>query len=79
MKAKMYFWTVEFSYLITPLERPSHRENGRFGVIAETIEQAIELINSMSPGSEVKVWSVSHRGAVDGVQSVAATGEEAAA
>ena len=67
-------WIVNLSYLAPELHKVGvdkvkrWRENKEVGVVAPTIQQAIEAairVGVPEGGQQVKVWSANHRGRVD--------------
>ena len=78
-RCKMQHWLIRLSYLgpdvhkVGPGKVRRWRENAEVGVVAPTIQYAIEeAIEKGVPegGEEVKVWSASHRGRVDAIVGV---------
>jgi len=66
-KEAQQYWHVRLSYLSPSSLRQGCRDNAILGIVAPTIENAIELaklVGVPEGGEDVKVWSASHGGGV---------------
>ena len=69
MPTNLRCWRVMLSYRIPKTNSPGrrYRDNLRIGVVAETIERAIEAAKQTIPtgGDCVRVWAAQDQGAID--------------